>query len=115
MGNALERASQPGLSEAERRRMLTLCVVGGGATGVEYTGELSDFLNDASARLYPQLKSLASVRLLHGGPQLLPQFDPPLRLKALASLQARGVEVRLKTRVARVASLRRNADCNGIS
>ena len=55
VGSALERASQPGLSDDERRRILTLVVVGGGATGVEYTGELSDFLLDALTRLYPQV------------------------------------------------------------
>ena len=69
--------------------MLTLVVVGGGATGVEYTGELSDFLIDALARLYPQLAPLATVKLIHGGADLLPQFDPPLRAKALATLRAK--------------------------
>lgn len=33
-------ASQPGLSESERRCLLTLVVVGGGPTGVEYCGEI---------------------------------------------------------------------------
>lgn len=79
VGNALELASQPGISEARRRAILTLVVVGGGATGVEYTGELTDFLTDTLSRLYPGLLPYASVRLVHGGDELLPQFDAPLR------------------------------------
>ena len=105
VGTALESASRPGLSEEERRRMLTLVVVGGGATGVEYVGELSDFLLDALTRLYPQLARFARVILVHSGPTLLPQFDPPLREKALATLQAKvDVEIMLNTRVERVNS-----------
>jgi len=88
VGSALEQASQPGLSEAHRRRLLTFVVVGGGATGVEYCGELSDFLLDAVGRLYPSLQPLAQVLLLHGGRELLPQFAAPMRGKALSALQA---------------------------
>ena len=99
VSSALERASEPGLSVEERKQLLTLVVVGGGATGVEYCGELSDFLQDALTRLYPALLPFSRVLLLHGGDELLPQFDPPLRQKALATLRARRVEVMLGTRV----------------
>ena len=104
VSSALERASEPGLSVERRKQLLTLVVVGGGATGVEYCGELSDFLQDALARLYPALLPFARVLLLHGGEEVLPQFDPPLRQKALAALQARRVEVLLGTRVESVDS-----------
>lgn len=104
VAEALERASEPGLTVEERRRMLTLVVVGGGATGVEYCGELSDFLLDAVGKLYPNLLSLAQVILVHGGKEVLPQFDEPLRVQALNSLRARRVEVMLSTRVDRVHS-----------
>jgi len=104
VGSLLERASQPGLTEERRRELLTLIVVGGGPTGVEYCGELSDFLLDAAARLYPKLLPLAQVVLLHGGKDVLPAFDPPLRARALATLRDRGVEVRLGTRVEGIES-----------
>ena len=107
VGDALERATQPSLTDDERRRILTFLVVGGGATGVELTGELCDFLRDAAlARLYPQ-QALARVVLVHGGDELLPQFDADLRAKALASLRARGVKVRLGARVVEVPTPRR--------
>merc|ERR1719223_2273288 len=44
----LEKASQPNLSEQERKKLLTFVVTGGGPTGVEYTGELTDFLMDVT-------------------------------------------------------------------
>lgn len=79
-------------------------VVGGGATGVEYAGELLDFLGDVLRKQYPQLRPFVHVVLVHGGGELLPQFDEPLRVKALATLQASGVQVRLHTRVESVDS-----------
>lgn len=78
--------------------------VGGGPTGVEYCGELSDFLLDAAARLYPTLLPFARVLLLHGGKDVLPSFDAPLRSRALATLRNRGVSVRLNTRVESIES-----------
>jgi NADH dehydrogenase FAD-containing subunit len=106
VADALERASEPGLSDDERRRLLTLVVVGGGPTGVEYCGELSDFLVDAVGSLFPALLPFAQVVLLHGGEEVLPQFDPALRQQALAKLRDRRVSVRLNTRVDRVQSAR---------
>ena len=104
VADALERASEPGLSDQERRQKLTLVVVGGGPTGVEYCGELSDFLLDAVSRLFPALLPFAQVVLLHGGSEVLPQFDPALRQQALAKLLERRVSVRLNTRVESVES-----------
>ena len=39
-----ERASIPGLSIEEKREALSFVIVGAGPTGVEYTGELRDWL-----------------------------------------------------------------------
>jgi hypothetical protein len=74
VGKAFEQASRPGLDDAEKRRLLTFVVVGGGPTGVEIAGEFSDFVRDMAA-LYPKLKGFASLVLLHGGNALLPMFD----------------------------------------
>lgn len=108
VGDLLERASGPGLSDEQRRSMLHFIVVGGGATGVEYIGELTDYLADVTSfarkGAFAALARYTSVTLVHGGDQILPQFDEPLRIKALASLRSRGVDAKLKTRVARVES-----------
>lgn len=104
IGEALEYASRPGLDDEERRRRVTFTVVGGGPTGVELAGELSDFCHDITAanRAYPKLAEHVQVVLIHGGAELLPQFDADLRAEAVRALAARGVKVILNTRVTRV-------------
>lgn len=90
----------------ERRRRVTFTLVGGGPTGVELAGELSDFLMDITrprVGAYPRLRDDFRIVLLHGGPDLVPQFEPRLRQHALEALQSRGVEVLLNTRVQEVS------------
>jgi NADH dehydrogenase FAD-containing subunit len=114
LGEAFEYASrldvvgthqQSEEQEKEKRRRVTLLIVGGGPTGVELAGELSDFAEDITrprVGAYPKLKDFIRVILVHGGPQLLPQFEDHLRDEALRSLIRRGIEVRLNTKVVKV-------------
>lgn len=110
----LEQASQPGLTGEERRKLLTFVVVGGGPTGVEYCGELCDFLNDVTGKdvrtskvkrsvaPFASLAKFTSVKLLQGNEDVLPMFDKELRIRAEESLINRGVHVMTKTRVSRI-------------
>ena len=109
LGECFEYASRPDVQNAEAReersRRVTLVVVGGGATGVELAGELSDFLEDITrprVGAYPRLRDDVKVVLVHGGDELLPQFDADLRHEALRALKKHGVDVRLNTRVSEV-------------
>ena len=106
VGDMLERASRPGLRDDDRRKMLHFVVVGGGATGVEYAAELSDCIDDITSKSrkapYSILHPFVSITLIHGGASLLPQFDESLRGIAKDSLESRGVDVKLSTRVLRV-------------
>lgn len=104
VGEALEYASRPGVSEEEKRRRLTFVVVGGGPTGVELAGELGDFAKQVTERgaAYPKLKDYIRIVLVHGGPDVLPQFEPKLREEALKSLKKSGCEVLLNTRTTEV-------------
>lgn len=105
-GNGMKMAE----SEAERRRKersrrVTFAIVGGGPTGVELAGELSDFLKDITrprVGAYSILREDVRIVLLHGGKDLVPAFDPELREHALKSLQKEGVEVMLNTKVLEV-------------
>jgi NADH dehydrogenase FAD-containing subunit len=55
-----EKASQPNITDEERRRLLTFVIVGAGPTGVEYTGELSDFVSDITGYKAGKDKDLLS-------------------------------------------------------
>lgn len=118
IGETLEMASRPDLQEfyysdedtktlarQERRRAVRIAIVGGGPTGVELSGEICDFFQQicrASDGAYQHLRDDVSVMLVHGGSELLPAMDVDLRQRALESLEAQGVEVRLNTRLKEV-------------
>lgn len=89
--------------EAARSRFLTFVVVGGGPTGVELAGALTELSRFTVARDYRRFDPRRTrVLLIEAGPRVLSAFDPELSGKALASLFKLGVEVRLNTRVTQV-------------
>jgi len=73
-----ERASSPTVTEAEKKRLLTFIVVGGGPTSIEFTSELHDFLDTDVCRWYPDLAGEYSVLLVEAGKHLLASFDEKL-------------------------------------
>jgi NADH:quinone reductase (non-electrogenic) len=84
----------------KRRSLLTFAVVGGGPTGVEMAGALSELIRLVLRKDYREL-DLAEVRvlLLEAGESLLGTFTPRLREAAHRSLTKKGVEVMLKAKV----------------
>jgi len=93
---AAERASDP----AERQRLLTFVVVGGGPTGVELAGAIADLSRDILAVDFKRLDRRAvRVVLVEMADRILTPFDPPLSAKARAQLEELGVEVRTGVRV----------------
>ncbi|WP_322793037.1 NAD(P)/FAD-dependent oxidoreductase, partial [Bellilinea sp.] len=94
-----ERASRE--SDPNRRRaLLTFAVAGGGPSGVEMAGALSELIRLALPRDFPGFDvSEARVLLLEAADYLLPAMPPDLRQAALRVLQRKGVEVRLGARV----------------
>jgi NADH dehydrogenase len=85
----------------ERRRCLTFVVVGGGPTGVEYAGALSELARLVLAREYPEI-DLGEMRILlvEGRDALLPALGPAAGRHARAELERRGVELRTGVQVA---------------
>ena len=100
--DAFERASLPGTSESDIVSQLSFVIVGGGPTGVEFAGELTDFLREDLARIYPRLLPHSRVILLNSGANILTAFDLILQQKAVESLRSRGIDIRLNTRVTAV-------------
>ena len=96
---AFERAENGG-SPAERERLMTITVVGGGPTGVELAGAFAELTRHALKRDFRKIDPRqARVILLEAGPRLLRQFSEKLSAKAVAQLAALGVEVRTNVRV----------------
>lgn len=86
---------------ARRDAMLTFTIVGGGPTGVELSGSLSELIYDDLAEDYPQLDfNRIKVILLEAAPYLLAAFDESLREATVNRLAKMGVEVRLNAAVA---------------
>lgn len=53
-----------GVSDDEKRRLLHCVVVGGGPTGVEFSGELSDFIMKDVHQRYSHVKDYIHVTLI---------------------------------------------------
>lgn len=96
---AFERAENVS-DEAERRKLMTIVVVGGGPTGVELAGACAELtrvvLKADFRRIDP---GQARVILIEGGARLLGQFPAELGDEARAELERMGVEVRCGVRV----------------
>jgi NADH dehydrogenase len=96
---AFERAeTEP--DEAERLRLLTFVIVGGGPTGVELAGAVAELARGALKGNFRAIDpSMARIILVEAGPRLLPGFAERLSDVAAADLTALGVEVKVSTMV----------------
>ena len=96
---AAERESDP----ERQRAWLNFVVVGGGPTGVELAGALSEIARQTMLRDFRRINpSSARVILIEGLDRLLPPYPPDLSAKAAAQLRGLGVEVMTSTMVTRV-------------
>jgi NADH dehydrogenase len=96
-------AAEKETSPAERRRLLSFVVIGGGATGVELAGALADLSRDILRNDFRHVRHEDTrVLLLEGGDRLLASFDPGLSARAEAQLEELRVEVRTRTPVRRI-------------
>jgi NADH dehydrogenase len=84
---------------------LAVTVVGGGATGVELAGTVAELRSTVLRGTFPDVDpSRVHVRLVEMAPSLLGPFHEKLREYAGAQLIARGVDVRLNTRIREVTA-----------
>ena len=88
-------------TDPERRRMLlTFAVVGGGPTGVEFSGALSELIRGVLAKDFPSVYVRDTrILLVEAAGHLLGPFTPALRESARRTLGRRAVEVLLDRQV----------------
>ena len=87
-------------SETERQELLNVVIVGGGATGVEVAGALSEMKNFVLPKDYPDMpSSLMNIYLIEAGPRLLPAMSPPTSAHVESFLRTMGVNVLLNKMV----------------
>ncbi|GAA6048570.1 hypothetical protein JCM3770_006558 [Rhodotorula araucariae] len=89
-----ELACQPTVTDAERKDLLNFVIVGGGPTGVEFAGELHDFLTSDLARAYPQLVSMCRITIYDVAPGILGSFDKSLAEYATNKYTREGIAIR---------------------
>ncbi|KAH9885261.1 FAD/NAD-P-binding domain-containing protein [Cubamyces lactineus] len=97
-----EQANQPTITDADRRKLLNFCIVGGGPTGVEFAAELHDFLHSDIARHYPALARMAKINLYDVAPMILGGFDTGLQEYATAKFKREGIRLLTQHHVERV-------------
>lgn len=100
---ALEEAEK--IREPEqRKKYLTYVVVGGGPTGVEMAGAISEIIKKTIAKEFRNIKyNETKVILVEAMDRILSSFDKELSERAKKDLQELNVDVRLKTLVTDVS------------
>jgi len=85
---------------AERERLMTIIIIGGGPTGVELAGAFAELARTVLKRDFRRIDpTQARILLIEGSPYVLSNFPPELSESARRQLAALGVQVRTSTRV----------------
>jgi NADH:ubiquinone reductase (H+-translocating) len=96
---AFERA-ELAADAGERRRLLTFAIVGGGATGVEMAGAISEVARQSLAMDFRRIDpTTARIVLIEAGPRIMPALPENLSEYVRRTLAKKGVEVMTSTRV----------------
>jgi NADH dehydrogenase len=102
---AAERETDP----RKQREWLTFVLVGGGPTGVELAGALSEIANDTLKHDFRNINSRdAQIILIEGMERILQSFPKDLSKSAEKSLQRKGVQARAHCQVT-------NITCDGVT
>lgn len=104
--DCFELASEPNITDEERRAWLHFAVVGGGPTGVELASEIHDFMNEDVCKLYPKLKPFIKLTIFDVAPKILGSFDDKLAEYATKKFKREGTEIRTGVKIKEVKPCR---------
>ena len=94
-----ERADKPYRTPEEIKQKLTFVVVGGGPTGVEEAGAISELVDTLKKEYHNLDFSNVSIKLIEATGRVLPMITPDLQEYTVKTLREKGVEVMLNTQV----------------
>jgi len=100
--DCFELASEPNMTDDEKRAVLHFAVVGGGPTGIELSAEIHDFVRGDVARLYPKLKPFVKITVYDVAKKILGSFDDKLGEYATKKFQRDGTEIATDTKIKEV-------------
>ena len=83
------------------KEALRVVVVGGGPTGVEVTGAITE-LQKQMHHEFPKIADFAHVTLVEAGPRLLPSFSEKSSARAKSNLEHMGADVKVDASVDRM-------------
>jgi NADH dehydrogenase len=88
-----------------QKALLTFVIVGGGPTGVELAGAISDISRTVLVRDFRRINpSKACIVLVEAAPKIMNSFADDLASRAHRDLESLGVEVRVSSRVENINS-----------
>ncbi|WVR08497.1 hypothetical protein IAU60_005552 [Kwoniella sp. DSM 27419] len=97
--DCIETAAFRGQPQEEIDRLMHMVVVGGGPTGVEYAGELHDFLIDDLKKWYPEVADRLKITLIEALPNVLPAFSKQLIQYTESTFKENRIDVLTRTMV----------------
>ncbi|GAC1396972.1 MAG: NAD(P)/FAD-dependent oxidoreductase [Sediminibacterium sp.] len=85
---------------AERDKLLTIVIAGGGPTGVEIAGMLAEMGHHITAKEYPEMTGMrARIHLIDAAPALLSPMSKTAQAEAVKVLRKLGVRIKLNAAV----------------
>ncbi|TAQ86864.1 hypothetical protein B7494_g4830 [Chlorociboria aeruginascens] len=111
--DCVETANFKDQTPEEVQRLLHMVVVGGGPTGVEFAGELRDFMDEDIRKWIPELADNFKVTLIEALPNVLPMFSKQLIEYTESTFKEEKITIKTKTAVKRVTDTTVEAESTG--
>ena len=89
-----EGAALPTTSIEMKKQLLNFAVVGGGPTGIEFSAELHDLINEDMKKLYPELVQYHKITVYDVAEKVLPMFDQKLAGYAMQKFKRKGIDIK---------------------